>query len=308
MVSKDLAEVKSLDGLEFEGDYRAAGRAALKEILERRMNNWIDACLEEIRGRESAAPDRRNGKACALRQRARISLTGLKSWKNSGPFGRGHCPLERHLLTELGDVALSVPRTRRTSAAQALKKFRRRPAQVDRAILECFVLGCSTRKVAQALAPLPSSTRRKRNRDGQDIQDKNLFLKKIILLILSIHVQKMSCSVTGGRLSHAKNLRHARSAARRFADKWEAGYPKAVASLRQDLESLLEFLNFPQEWRAQLRTTNTIEREFREVRRRTRPMGVFSDRTSVERILFAVFNYENHKQGVAPVLLLTQNS
>jgi hypothetical protein len=37
-------------------------------------------------------------------------------------------------------------------------------------------------------------------------------------------------------------------------------------------------------------------------------MGVFADRTSIERILFAVFAYENHKQGVNAPLLVTQNS
>jgi len=45
------------------------------------------------------------------------------------------------------------------------------------------------------------------------------------------------------------------------------------------------------------------------VRRRTRPMGVFSDKTSMERILYAVFSYENLRQGVAtPFLAVTQNS
>ncbi len=34
-------------------------------------------------------------------------------------------------------------------------------------------------------------------------------------------------------------------------------------------------------------------------------MGVFSDRTSMDRILFAVFNHENHNQGVSAPLLLT---
>jgi len=38
-------------------------------------------------------------------------------------------------------------------------------------------------------------------------------------------------------------------------------------------------------------------------------MGVFSDRTSMERILYAVFSYENLRQGLGtPFLLLTQNS
>ncbi len=51
--------------------------------------------------------------------------------------------------------------------------------------------------------------------------------------------------------------------------------------------------------RKRVRTTNAIERRFREVCRRTRPMRVFSDRTSMDRILFAVFNHENRNQGVS---------
>jgi putative transposase len=59
--------------------------------------------------------------------------------------------------------------------------------------------------------------------------------------------------------------------------------------------------------RAQSRAHHhAIERRFREVRRRTRPMGVFSDRTSMDRILVAVFNHENQNQGVSTPLLLTQ--
>ena len=49
-----------------------------------------------------------------------------------------------------------------------------------------------------------------------------------------------------------------------------------------------------------------IERRFREVRRRTRPMGVFQDRTSMDRILFAVFTRENRQQGTSSLFALTQ--
>jgi hypothetical protein len=35
-------------------------------------------------------------------------------------------------------------------------------------------------------------------------------------------------------------------------------------------------------------------------------MGVFSDRTSMDRILFAVFHHENQNQGVSTPLPLTQ--
>lgn len=55
-----------------------------------------------------------------------------------------------------------------------------------------------------------------------------------------------------------------------------------------------------------MRTTNAIERSFREVRRRTRPMGVIQDKTSMDRILFAVFIHENRSQGVSSPFLLTQ--
>lgn len=101
----------------------------------------------------------------------------------------------------------------------------------------------------------------------------------------------------------------ARSAARRFAERWGARYPRAVACLRRDLDELLAcFRCADPAWRTATRTTNAIERRFREVRRRTRPMGVFSDCTSMERILFAVFTHENQKEGTVPLFLLTHNS
>jgi hypothetical protein len=37
-------------------------------------------------------------------------------------------------------------------------------------------------------------------------------------------------------------------------------------------------------------------------------MGVFQDRTSMDRILFAVFAHLNHTQGVSSPFPLTQNS
>lgn len=111
------------------------------------------------------------------------------------------------------------------------------------------------------------------------------------------------------RISHAAHRTAARRAARRLTLRWQHRYPAAVRCLLQDLDALLEFLRFDDDvWRKATRTTNAIERRFREVRRRTRPMGVFSDRTSIDRILFAVFTYENQKEGTSAPFLLTQNS
>ena len=110
-------------------------------------------------------------------------------------------------------------------------------------------------------------------------------------------------------IMNAPNRPKALSAARRFADDWEKTYPKTVACLRNDLDDLLTCFRYATlAERKQVRTTNAIERRFREVRRRTRPMGTFQDRTSMDRILFAVFSHQNKCQGTATPFPLTHKS
>ncbi len=375
-----------LHGYEWGTEYREAGRAAIKRTLEAAMRGHVDRHLEEI-GRWEGA-DRRNG------------------------------TFSRHLLTELGDIELQVPRTRHYSAVGVLQAYSRRSPQIDRMILACFVLGLSTRKVAPALLPIlgerVSATtvsrvarvldeavtafhrRRLDDRyrvllfDGVVLARRTGMgaLRRPVLVVLGIREDRrkevidfrmapgesaeaweaflrdlydrglrgecleLACADGGKglrsalaivyprmqlqlcwahktrnitdkvrrtdrdavkrdvrRIYQAKNLRHAQCAAQRFATTWQAIYPAAVACLRADLEHLLHFLRFKDEaWRKATRTTNAIERRFREVRRRTRPMGVFSDSTSIERILFAVFTHENTKQLTGAPWLLTQNS
>ncbi len=109
------------------------------------------------------------------------------------------------------------------------------------------------------------------------------------------------------KIMNAKNRPKARSAARHLADQWNEFYPRAVDCLRNDLDELLTCFRYKTiEERKTVRTTNAIERRFREVKRRTRPMGVFQDRTSMDRILFAVFTYENSSQGIPTLFSLTQ--
>lgn len=96
------------------------------------------------------------------------------------------------------------------------------------------------------------------------------------------------------RISHACTQRKATEAYWRFASRWRKVYPRAVACLEKDLDQLLHFFQIkkPQLW-SRLRTTNLIERSFREVRRRTRPMGVMANTQSLQRIVFAVFHHLN---------------
>ena len=99
------------------------------------------------------------------------------------------------------------------------------------------------------------------------------------------------------------------TAARRFADRWREPYPKAVECLRDDLDDLPARFRYPTpDERKLVRTTNAIERRFREVRRRTRPMGTFQDRTSMERVLFAIFSYQNKNDRTAAPFAVTHKA
>jgi putative transposase len=361
-----------------------AARQALRDVLQGQMAQLVDRHLDEMARRGVA--DRHNGS------------------------------YRRHLLTELGDIELSVPRTRRFSAHAVLRAYARRTAEVDRLILACFVLGISTRKVGRALLailgrpvspgtvsqvakqldaavaafharPLKDRYRvlmldgvvlaRKTgagairrpvlvalglHRDGRkEVIDYRLaasesaaewerFLTDLFRRGLSGDGVQVIC-VDGGSgllaalpvvfpgipvqrcwahkirnvldkvrkvdrdqvkaglhaIMNADTRPQALAAARRFAERWQAIYPNAVACLRNDLDELLTCFRYRTlKERKTVRTTNAIERRFREVRRRTRPMGTFQDRTSMDRILFAVFTNENLNQGVSSPLALTQ--
>jgi transposase-like protein len=75
-----------------------------------------------------------------------------------GPLARGvdrrNGSFPRHLVTELGDIELHIPRTRRFSPLSVVRAYARRARRVDQLIMACFVLGVSTRKVAAALLPV----------------------------------------------------------------------------------------------------------------------------------------------------------
>jgi len=93
-----------------------------------------------------------------------------------------------------------------------------------------------------------------------------------------------------------------------WAQRWRKEAPKAVACLEQDLDSVLAFLGCPETHRKAVRTTNAIERAFREVRRRTRPMTCFTNDASCERIIYAVVSHLNGNWEGRPLQQFTQNS
>lgn len=109
-------------------------------------------------------------------------------------------------------------------------------------------------------------------------------------------------------LSRAKAL----DAFKAFKKNWSALYPNVVKSLEKDLEELLNFLTIPikEDFRSfirkRIRTTNVIERSFREVRRRTKPMSCFNNNDSLQRIIYAVFYRLNTNWKAKPLTQFTQ--
>lgn len=108
------------------------------------------------------------------------------------------------------------------------------------------------------------------------------------------------------RIYLAGNTAQARAAFQRFRFRWQAAYPGLLKRLERDLPELLTFFDFPQLLWRKLRTTNAIERCFVEVRRRTRPMVLFVNLASVERIIYAIFHRFNQQWQNRTLSLFTQ--
>jgi transposase-like protein len=80
---------------------------------------------------------------------------------------------------------------------------------------------------------------------------------------------------------------------REWEKTWRRRCPRAVACLARDIDKLLQFLKCPVEHHRIIRTTNIIERLFKELRRRLRVMGIFSDAKSCKRITYSLVAYHN---------------
>jgi transposase-like protein len=400
--------LKEINAFEWEGDYRPEARNRLKDLLEERMEEELELYLGRAkyeRREEADAEDYRNGSYL------------------------------RHLLTEIGNFILQIPRSRKGFVSRVLEAYKRRSRSVDQLIMACFVLGMSTRKVSTALfsllgervsASTVSAVAKKLDKAVKRYHERKLgdgyrFLffdgvvlkqkgaakvqKKIILCVYGItwegkkemidfllaasesqnawegflrdlyrrELEGSKCELIttdGGqglrnalevvypriprqhcwahktrnildkvkkadqervkkdlqRISHGKNRQAATQAYWSFCQKYRRAYPGAVKSLESEIEDLLSFYQVKLSakerqglkakeiqkaqmvlWR-KIRTTNLIERAFREVKRRTRPMGVFANRSSMERILYAVFFHYNSKGQEIPSLLFTQGA
>lgn len=115
-----------------------------------------------------------------------------------------------------------------------------------------------------------------------------------------------ACVKGAKKIYLAQNRKEALKQFKSWKQAWQRLCPNAVHCLEKDLEELLAFFDCPQSHRIKVRTTNVIERTFREARRRIRVFSCFTNVKSSERILFAIFDYLNRRWKAKPLREFTQ--
>jgi putative transposase len=116
------------------------------------------------------------------------------------------------------------------------------------------------------------------------------------------------CLAGAKRIYLADNRREAVKRFKNWKESWRQSYPEAIKCLEKDLDELLNFLDCPASHRVKIRTTNVIERSFREVRRRTRTISCFTNGKSVDRIIYGVISHLNQTWKDKPIAQFTQQS
>jgi putative transposase len=75
--------------------------------------------------------------------------------------------------------------------------------------------------------------------------------------------------------------------AERIASRWEGRYPRLARQIREQFEQTLAVHHLPRTHRRRVYTTNMMERVMREVKRRTRVVGIFPNEDSCDRLIGA---------------------
>ena len=97
------------------------------------------------------------------------------------------------------------------------------------------------------------------------------------------------------RIFYAACLDDARGEAKQFLSRYSREFPTACETLASHLEECLTFYRFPERHWKHIRTSNVIERVFKEVKRRTRVVGRFPNETSALVMVFSLLEEERVK-------------
>jgi len=88
---------------------------------------------------------------------------------------------------------------------------------------------------------------------------------------------KASVKESVRKVFYASTYEHAKEAVELFKKKWGLKYPSAVECLTENIEDCLTYYKYPYQHWLKIRTTNIVERSFKEVKRRVRVAGRFQN-------------------------------
>ena len=128
-------------------------------------------------------------------------------------------------------------------------------------------------------------------------------LRNVAIKLERVHLKP--CMAEAKDIFNAPSRREAIKRFKTWKERWHVEEERAVRCMEKDLYHCLHYYSFPRELWKRIRTTNLLERAFREVRRRTRPMGFFPTDDSAQRIFYGVTN-GIHQNGHHPLPIQSQ--
>lgn len=109
------------------------------------------------------------------------------------------------------------------------------------------------------------------------------------------HKNKQAMAEDLKTIFQGQNENEAISKAKQVIKKWYITEKSATESLRHNIEYCFTYMRFPKEIWSKIRTTNILEREFREVRRRMKGFdNTFQNVDSANRYANTIFSYLNN--------------
>lgn len=118
---------------------------------------------------------------------------------------------------------------------------------------------------------------------------------------------EQACMDEAKGIYKADTLRQANKRFRRWKMRWYRLYPKAVDCLEKDLDELLTIFHFDKSHRPKIRTTNPIERTFKEFRRRTNVMdNHLPNLKAAEKIFYIMAKFLNERWATKKWLIFEE--
>jgi transposase-like protein len=93
---------------------------------------------------------------------------------------------------------------------------------------------------------------------------------------------------------------------RKFHDRWKDREARAVRLFHDGFDKTLTYFSLPKHMWAATKTTNYIERAFKEIRKRIKPIGAFANKPSCERVAYMITELVNQSLENSPAFYFTQ--